>query len=201
MTTSNLTVGQITGSSSNSGVINLPTGNKIVGADAGSIRTPGTILQVVNTIYTGQFTATVGSGYATVPGLTTTITPLYSSSKILVQLNGSFANYTYQLRGNIKRNGTVIAAGAAAGSRPPVTFMFNNYDNTIGNPYNLYTISTSILDVPASTSTQTYTVEIGSYSSDGVGGFCACNRSYTWQNTTEYDALPVSTMTLMEVAN
>jgi hypothetical protein len=200
MTTSNLTVGQITGSASNSGVINLPTANKIVGADAGSIRTPGTILQVVNTVYTGQFTATVGSGYATVPGLTTTITPLYSSSKILVQLNGNFANYAYQLRGNIKRNGTVIAAGAPAGSRPQTTFMFNNYDANY-NAYNLYTIATSILDAPASTSTQTYTVEIGTYSSDGVGGFCACNRSYQWQDTAQYDALPVSTMTLIEVAN
>jgi hypothetical protein len=198
MTTSNLSVGQITGSSSNSGVINLPTANKIVGADSGSIRTPGMILQVVNTIYTGQFTATVGSGYATVTGLTTAITPLYNSSKILVQLNGSFANYTYTFRGNIKRNGVVIAAGAPAGSRPQTTFSFNNYGNY--NPYNLYTIATSILDAPASTSTQTYTVEIGSYSSDGVGGFAACNRSYAFQNTAEYDAVPVSTVTLMEVA-
>jgi hypothetical protein len=199
MTTSNLTVGQITGSSSNSGTINLPTANKIVGADSGSIRTPGMILQVVNTVYTGQFTATVSSGYATVPGLTTAITPLYSSSKILVQLNGNFANLAYQLRGNIRRNGTLIAAGTPAGSRPPVTFMFNDYDANY-NSYNVYTIATSILDAPASTSTQTYTVEIGSYSSDGAGGFCACNRNYTWQNTAEYDALPVSTLTLMEVA-
>jgi hypothetical protein len=199
MTTSNLTVGQITGSVSNSGVINLPTGNKIVGADAGSIRTPGTILQVVNNVYTGQFTATVGSGYATVPGLTTTITPLYNSSKILVQLNGSFANYVYTFRGNIKRNGTIIAAGAPAGLRPQVTFSFNNYDVNY-NSYNLYTISTSILDAPASTSLQTYTVEIGSYNGDGVGGFCACNRSYAFQNSADFDAVPVSTMTLMEVA-
>ena len=181
MTTSNLSVGQITGSATNSGVINLPTANKIVGADSGSIRTPGMILQVLqgSLAGAGASLSTTSLSFVTT-GVSVTITPFYNSSKILVMCQvtqvggntgdgGSFAYY---------RNGTQIfqPGFAPAGSQ---SYMVYSGTST-WQP----TVSMQYLDAPASTSSQTYTVYFRSYAGaafyiGGAGGASANNAIHT----------------------
>jgi hypothetical protein len=186
MTTSNLTVGQITGSASNSGVINLPTGNKIVGADAGSIRTPGNILQVVQGTLVGGVATTSFSFVVT--GLQASITPLYSSSKILVmcqatQLGSSSDGGEWAYF----RNGSVVFQPGYA----PVGL--NAYMLYVG-ALNVWvpTVNMQYLDSPASTSTQTYDVRFRVYN----GG-----TLYMGGNVTTTTNAARHTLTLMEVAN
>jgi hypothetical protein len=185
MTTSNLTVGQITGSSSNSGVINLPTGNKIVGADAGSIRTPGNILQVVQGTLVGS-AATTSLSFVTT-GLQASITPLYSSSKILVMCQVTqVANITDGGEWAYFRNGSVVFQPGYA----PVGV--NAY--MLYAPSNMWTptVNMQYLDSPASTSTQTYDVRFRVYS---TGTLYMGGSVSTTANAARH------TLTLMEVAN
>jgi hypothetical protein len=181
MTTSNLTVGQITGSSSNSGVINLPTANKIVGADSGSIRTPGMVLQVVQGLLVGSVSTTSTSFVNT--GLSVNITPLYSSSKILINCQitqtgnntnaggGEFAYY---------RNSTNVFQ---PGFSPTGLNAYMYYALAAANSW-VPTTNMQYLDAPGSTSTQTYTVYWRSYSGSlmyagGIGGAAANNAIHT----------------------
>lgn len=178
MTTSNLTVGQITGSSSNSGVINLPTANKIIGADSGSIRTPGMVLQVVQGLLVGSISTTSQSLVST--SLSVNITPLYSSSKILVmcqatQLGNTAANGGYFA---YYRNGTQIFYPGFAPSGSVSYMMFAAAGLWIP------TMNMQYLDAPASTSTQTYTLYYASYGGGafymgGAGGAAANNATHT----------------------
>ena len=189
MTTSNLTVGQITGSSSNSGVINLPTANKIVGADSGSIRTPGMVLQVVQGSLTGaSASASTSSTSLVTTGLSVNITPLYNSSKILVmcqvtQIGNTAANGGYFA---YYRNGTQIFYPGFAPSGSTSYMLYSAYATWWP------TMNMQYLDSPASTSTQTYTVYYASYGGGllyigGAGGAAANNATHT--------------ITVMEIAN
>ena len=78
---STLTVQNIQGSSSSSNTINVASGHKISGA-AGSIVTPGNVIQVVSSTLTSAVTGTGTSIVDT--GLTATITPTSASNKVYV---------------------------------------------------------------------------------------------------------------------
>jgi hypothetical protein len=191
MTTSNLSVGQITGSATNSGVINLPTANKIVGADSGSIRAPGTILQVVQGSLTGASAQiTTSSASFVSSGIFVNITPLYNSSKILINCQitqvgnnsvtggGEFAYY---------RNGTSIYQPAFS---PTGTNGYMYYSVSSANAW-VPTVNMQYLDSPASTSTQTYAIYWRNFV--GIlfyaGGVPGAGTNY-----------PTHTITVMEVA-
>ena len=62
--------------------ITLPTGKTLVGTDDGAFRVPGAVLQVVQ-VATTTTTSTSSTSFVDT-GLTATITPKSSSSKILV---------------------------------------------------------------------------------------------------------------------
>ena len=164
----------------------------------------GSILQVVHTQLTTSFTGTstqTGSGYyIDVTGLSATITPTSSTSKILILTNmyiGSSAsgNSGYQQSFRIKRNGTRVILGAGEGGRPTSTGRINMYQLST---YDMQMFSGVHYDSPASTSSLTYQIELGGYSGSPI---IYVNRSETWQVlANDYDTTPVSTLTLMEVA-
>jgi hypothetical protein len=116
------------------------------------------ILQVVSTSKTDTF-STNSATFTTVTGLTATITPSSTSSKILVMaqisigmapLNNSYGHY------KVTRGGTDIHVGDAAGSR--IRNVFGGY---IQANLNDVLLSNSIIDLdsPSSTSALTYQVE------------------------------------------
>jgi hypothetical protein len=117
----------------------------------------GSVLQVVNTIKTDVFTTT-STSFVDVTGLSASITPTSSSSKIMVCVSfcmsaNSGAGYPIA---QIVRGSTTIYAGDASGSRTPALTNATgfNSDNAFLTPY-----SAQFLDSPATTSSTTYKVQ------------------------------------------
>lgn len=162
-----------------------------------------TVLQVVSTNKSNTFTGTsvqTGSGYfIDVTGMAATITPSSSTSKILVMMSMyvgvTTASSGYQQNVRIRRNSSYPIIGDLEGVRPRVSGRINMYAI---NTYSMQMFTGCWLDSPASTSALTYQVEMGGYSSSPI---VYVNRSETYQSSSnDYDGVPVSSITLMEIA-
>ena len=152
----------------------------------------GSILQVVSTTKTDTFTSS-STSFVDITGLSATITPRSTSSKILVMASVASGNTGSQQSGfRFMRDATPIAVGDAAGSRTPVT-IGAYFGGSISN-YHLSTLTSQVLDTPGTTSSVTYKVQ-GNTNGDTL----TINR-----NGADLDVSTVrravSTITLMEVA-
>jgi hypothetical protein len=150
----------------------------------------GKILQVVSTTKTDPF-STASTVFTAVTGLSATITPTSTSSKIMAFLtigqydgSGTIGSFV-----DVQRNGTSIGVGGAAGSRRQVALDMVHV--AADRPQSM---AWSFLDAPATTSALTYQVRV-SVSSGTV---------FVNVRNTDTDATgvgrAVSTITLMEVA-
>jgi hypothetical protein len=139
----------------------------------------GVVLQVVNVTYGTIFTT--NSSTYTDCGLTASITPKFSTSKILVFVNlcgVSKATGNTAFNAKLVRNSTdILQVEGVAGYTGTTT------DNNIGS------VSTSYLDSPATTSSTTYKVQVQSGANIAV---VRINNTYILGST--------STITLMEIA-
>jgi hypothetical protein len=138
------------------------------------------VLQVVNaTLVTAVST---GSSTFSDTGLSASITPLFSTSKVLVivQLNacGKQTGNTY-MGVKLFRGSTNIQIMESLGG----------YDNTTG-PNWIGSISSTYLDSPSTTSSTTYKVQFNSQQ----------NVAVVYINGDSNGLYPVSTITLMEIA-
>ena len=159
-----------------------------------AVQPAGSILQVVSTTKTDTFSAsiTTGSQTAEVPGLTATITPSATSSKILVLYAVSVGQDTpYMI---LQRGGSALTAatGDAAGSRTRMTLGAVNFNDS-------YTenISGQFLDSPSSTSALTYGMKFKHGSSSTK------TLRINYDNADADDAKrarAISTITLMEIS-
>jgi hypothetical protein len=148
------------------------------------------VLQVVSAIKTDTFsTATTGS-WVDVTGLSVSITPSNTTSKILVFYNISGMNNTNQGWYSLFRGSTQISVGDASGSRLQASGG-NFYD---GNASALKQFGSTFLDSPATTSATTYKLAVRSQSATTY-----VNRSSFYDNTTDH-ATAVSAITVMEIA-
>lgn len=142
----------------------------------------GSILQVVSgTPFSSDFETLSTTWSGTEPGLEVTITPKFSSSKILVVVSGGglgvnlWAGGTLKVYAKLFRDGTELDAGATA------------YDIADGSRFPL---SISYLDSPASTSALRYNLRVGK---TGPGGF---------QNSAAFTGVNAeANIIAMEVAN
>jgi len=111
---------------------------------------PSKVLQVINATYSTQ-TSTVSASYVTT-GLTATITPLFSTSKILIFVQDAVQNSS-------STNGCIFTVfrGTTSGTDLGTSGQgFGNYSTGSGGAlYSIYNIS--IIDSPATTSATTYT--------------------------------------------
>jgi len=154
--------------------------------------TTGSVLQVVSTIKTDSFTTTSLS-FVDVTGFSVSITPKFSSSKILVLVTMTVGsqNTSNAHRAKLLRDSTDIAIGDAAGSRTRVSFQDVTTD---ANQQSFSGVH--VLDSPNTTSAVTYKVQV---SSNVSGQTVGVNRSKT-----DTDAATVgrsaSTITVMEIA-
>lgn len=161
----------------NASQITLPTGQKIVGTDSGSIVAPGQIIQFVQAETsnlsprpTVTSTSYVDSGYSL------SITPKFSTSKIYCNFNASAhcgsGSYLY---GVFRRNGTdLLQAQFALGA---------------ANQWEM--IGMNFADSPASTSAVTYTLGV---KVSGGTGYLGWTGSYSSPDTN------FQGWTLMEIA-
>ena len=144
----------------------------------------GTVLQVVNATYS-TYTSFSSATLADL-GLSATITPSSSSSKILVFTNlaGGVAVTNVDAAANVKllRGSTIIVNLEQTAGRMSVSSTERNW-GAFG--------SSSYLDSPATTSATTYKIQVANTA--GLGTIYVNNYSLTANSAT-------CTMTLMEIA-
>ena len=117
---------------------------------------PGNVIQVVGSTYSTNG-STTSTSFVT-SGITASITPTYSTSKILVLSSGSCAQLANNENGYITlfRNSTNLGPA-------------NGY-NVVGQSYGFYTpYSISVVDSPSTTSSTTYTLYYRCVNGYGVG--------------------------------
>ena len=158
------------------------------------LNSTGSILQVVQGLKTDAFTVNANTGIVQIAGLTASITPTSTSSKILisVSISHTVAQGATTYGAVVRRNGNVdVQVGDAAGSRQrfnvPLTWAGDN------NQHNAY--AWSVLDSPATTSSTTYSIWVNND-----------NSQLLYVNRTSNDAdnltgkRTISTITLFEIS-
>ena len=154
----------------------------------------GAVLQVVSTTKTDKFSATPDTATVTdITGLSVSITPTSTSSKILVMysISGGAANVGWGTV--LKRNGTAVVVGDASGSRSQVTdlgVMYGYSDSSSTTAYNY-------LDSPSTTSAVTYQLAI--FNQRGSAQALTINAPVNDSTDAAYVARATSTITVMEI--
>lgn len=145
---SKLAVGSIEGLASEGYKITVPTGSKIVQT--------GGVLQVVQTVKTDAFTSTSQS-YVDITGVSASITPTATSSKILVLVNGigSLADSAKVVFLKLVRGSTDIGLSTGSAISDSTTQIFAA-NATHSMPFGI-----SFLDSPNTTSSTTYKLQGG----------------------------------------
>lgn len=120
----------------------------------------GQVLQVVQTYLPSSF-STSSSSWTDWTGMTATITPKFSTSKILVTLTSGSSNNTQDSFQYVKlvRNGTDIALGDVAGS---ATRCWIDASQQQAGAVNVWQkgLSGTYLDSPSTTSAVTYKLQV-----------------------------------------
>lgn len=165
-------------------------GQVLTAAQMNDLRGAFRVLQVVSTTKTDAFTST-STSFADVTGLSLTITPSATSSKILVfgSLTGSNDQAVAYMGARMMRDTTPIMVGDTAGNR---TSSFNIF---VANAEDVETIAGQVLDSPASTSALTYKWQVATIG----GGTCYVNRSKTDTNV-NYNFRTASSITALEIS-
>ena len=177
-----------------SGSSTVPTGSKISGADAGSLTAPGVFINAVSASKTDAQSNATNNSFTDISGLTVTITPKSTSSKILLLCNISISAGSDATGRAFKvlRGSTAIGVGSD-GSRPQVSF-FGSPMSSDGNMQG--TCSWHYLDSPNSTSALTYKVQSSGFNA-GVTTWINRNQNGNGQ---PYDCIASSNITAIEVA-
>jgi hypothetical protein len=157
----------------------------------------GSVLQVVSATKTDTFSSATGAAnFTNATGLSASITPTSTSSKVIILATvtgsgGVTSNNGFQAR--ITGGNTDSYRGDAAGSRFRVVAQ---HAKVAGSNNHVETISMNYLDSPATTSATTYQVQV---SAIGSGDTVYVNRSAT---DTDNNTFPrgASTITVMEIA-
>lgn len=156
----------------------------------------GRVLQVVSTTKTDNF-STTSSTLVDITGLSATITPTSSSSKILVMVAiqvGGENNYYAEF--SLLRGSTAIG-NYTGGSGGTVGFMGANSVNDYSQYY-IETAANQYLDSPATTSATTYKMQVQSLNQTAGQSTVYVNRTYEVSNSIR--ATGSSVITLMEIA-
>lgn len=169
-------------------------GQVLTAAQMNDLRGAFRVLQVVSTTKTDRFTTTAAVGSpVVVTGLTATITPQSTTSKIFVMANVSCGmDFTQnQVFLFLYRDASPIVLGDASGSRTQITAM-----SSVGSSSVQETVNMSFLDSPASTSALTYQVYI---SKNVANGTAVVNGSFTNTDNSGF-GVSTSTITVFEVS-
>lgn len=155
------------------------------------------VLQVVSTTKTDTATSSLSAGATLdISGLTATITPFFSTSKIFVmaQVNATLdTNYVFS-GFRLLRGTTEIGLPAAAGNRSRLTAAsISNAQST----YDMQTVTMTFLDSPGSTSSLVYGVRL--VNPVTVTRTFYVNRTATDSDSADY-VRTTSTITVMEIA-
>ena len=158
----------------------------------------GSILQVQQSVYRSAWSSSSdGISYYAVP-LTCSITPSSSTSKILVMMAVHLSTGYWEVQGRLTRNGSDVTEswGDARGSRTRCSFVWNSYAGS-SSGYSWMPVNYQFLDSPATTSELIYGLKINGYSTYSLG---FNYNVYSDSDSADYNGCPISTITLMEIA-
>jgi len=156
------------------------------------LNTTGSVLQVKQAILTTSSAAAI-AGWYDLTGLSVAITPVSTSSKILVKANvfGAVSNAGWLTAIRILRGSTILSVGTsgsnADNNSTSLAYMAGSTAQGDGKQ-----MTVDILDSPSTTSATTYKVQ---YYGGNTGVTTYINRF-----STSADACTISTITLMEIA-
>ena len=168
--------------------------NRIVPRDGLPSGSSGGIIQIKSATKTDRQLSN-SSSYVDVTGMSVTITPTRSDSKIFIMINvhvgGDQASY---LAFRVLRDSTVVTQGThATGNRTNVSF-----GGRIDQDYDNYMMSFNFLDSPSTTSATTYKLQVSD-------AFDSSNRNIVINGTGDdandtYTLCGTSTISVMEVS-
>ena len=169
------------------------SGNTLTALEMNNLRGAFRVMQINSTIKTDTFTAATAT-YTDVTGLSVSITPAFTTSKILIvaSLSGSQDSGTDPCSIRLVRDSTAIAVGDAAGSRIQASTSFSAADGNVVSPASIV-----FLDSPATTSATTYKIQVRSNQSAANTVFI--NRCEIDTNSA-ISSRTVSTITVFEVS-
>ena len=175
------------------GVVTLA--EPLAAASGGTGRTsgPGKVLQVLQAVKSDAF-STTSTSLVDVSGLSVTITPTSTSSKILVTVDLFISSSHFVSHAQLLRGTTELYKGDVASNRPRDTITFSQDDSANGI---MQRSSAIYLDSPSTTSATTYKIQ-ASQRKDG-SHTCYINRTEQDRDTTGYDPRGASSITVMEI--
>lgn len=154
------------------------------------------IIQVVNTQKYDTW-STTSTAFVDVTGFNASITPKFSTSRVLIMMQICFSSPDSANWGGyhprMTRNGTVLQTGTDVSGNQHASW---GGGLQLGQQHNAFVKTFLFYDSPASTSSQTYQLQVAmqAYS----GGTLYMNTSAT--KSTQYSGTGISTLTLMEIA-
>lgn len=168
------------------------SGQVLTAAQMNNLRGAFRVLQIVSTTKTDTYTHSTGVTFSNVTGLSASITPSATSSKVLIYVSidgGANNGGTYV---KVTGGGAASWVGDAASNRSRVAFSFA-VPTAAGQMVNA---SGFYLDSPATTSAITYQVQIAAADNATT---TYVNRSVTDTDTTAFPR-GSSTITVMEIS-
>ena len=169
----------------------IPTGGVPTGGGGG-------IIQIQQTLKTDSFNTT-SQNLVDITGMSVSITPKFSTSKILVEVHityGGELNMYGQMR-LVRNPGDQTVGGSTAVTGNQRVGTFGVATTNSNDQYKVRTASCKILDSPATTSALTYKLQVASTNTGGVNFYL--NRPSNNDNQ-QYIIGGSSTITVMEVS-
>ena len=164
----------------------------------------GGIIQVESAKKTDTF-STSNDSFVDVTGLTCTITPHSTNSKIIVSLSLSicgdyFASYARIERRVSGSSNLEIFNGTGAGVRPTHAFCVTGDNSILDSHGQIFIVHRQFIDEPGTTSEITYQVQAQGRPDNAQNGDTRINFSVPDRNTNSYDARMASELMVMEVS-
>lgn len=166
----------------------------------------GGIIQIQQTVKTDTWAGDSANNYPDfeeVTGLNVSITPKFSTSKLLVTASVNYSTAYWQGYGQLwrgiggaTRSVLDAATGDAAGSRPRYTFSSLQYQGAVG-ANNQYHGSVNFLDSPNTTQAVSYSIALRGYSASYN---TYVNRNHDDRDAADYYGRGMSSITVMEVS-
>ena len=162
----------------------------------------GGIIQVKQTVKTDVFSSNTSS-FHDITGMSVSITPTRSDSKVLIQVSLSYGGQDNMYAGiNLVRGSTTVIRGdAGTGSNTRASFGIGGDNNNF--QYKLVSATFTYLDSPATTSATTYKLQGIATGSSSPTQYYLINSPYKSvlsSDTNAYIIRGTSTITAMEIS-
>ena len=168
--------------------------NRIIPRDGLPSGSAGGIIQVKSVTKTDIYQKPSGTSFVDVPGLSVSITPTRSDSKVLVMYDLSWSASDGHISCRLMRDSTPIKVGDAAGSRTQATGQFHE---TSGDQYDIAQVAGTHMDSPATASAVTYKMQVGTPYSSSYD----CRVNYQGDDSNaSWVARTASSITVMEIS-